>query len=329
MLNYRRRDGYTLIELLVAIAILAVLIGLLLPAVQRVREAANLTYCKNNIKQIATAVYQFEIEHGYYPLAGNGPAPSYDGPGRPTPIYPDRLRCQDGSWLFQILPLLEYESIYFQHDAKDVTEAITRTLAAQIPTYFCPSRQRQRYFRYEPPATNGSYIKYGRVYPPHDIVHGLKDYIANGGTFPDELNGIFLGLAGEGDNLHNVFCTAAMVTDGLSNTMMVSEFAIPIDAYYHPSKYTISITNSYASGHTATRGYGKDLFDYYRKRVVLPHSDRTTIDKWKSDFGSAHTTGLNVGFLDGSVRFMRYQVSPEIWLSIFGRNDGLVMGSEE
>src|SRR5476649_887676 len=108
----KRPSGFTLIELLVVIAIIAVLIGLLLPAIQKVREAANKTKCRNNLHEMGVAFHNFESNHGQFP-PGLGATGDLMKPGMPfyaTQTRPPNLRfC---SWLTHLLPFIEQQSIY-------------------------------------------------------------------------------------------------------------------------------------------------------------------------------------------------------------------------
>jgi prepilin-type N-terminal cleavage/methylation domain-containing protein/prepilin-type processing-associated H-X9-DG protein len=107
----RLKLGFTLIELLVVIAIIGVLIALLLPAVQKVREAANRTQCANNLKQIGLAVHNFHDTYGVFPTQGGWwyTGPAYDASGTPL-----GYKYQTAGWAFQILPFIEQDNLYKQ-----------------------------------------------------------------------------------------------------------------------------------------------------------------------------------------------------------------------
>jgi prepilin-type N-terminal cleavage/methylation domain-containing protein/prepilin-type processing-associated H-X9-DG protein len=124
----RHRSAFTLIELLVVIAIIAVLIGLLVPAVQKVREAASRMTCGNNIKQIALAVQGYHSAHGRIP---------------PDTVYSYDPTKPNWSWLGRILPHLEQDGLYLQTQmGKNPPNNINQSLAAiatTVPTFLCPS----------------------------------------------------------------------------------------------------------------------------------------------------------------------------------------------
>jgi prepilin-type N-terminal cleavage/methylation domain-containing protein/prepilin-type processing-associated H-X9-DG protein len=109
----RLRIGFTLIELLVVIAIIGVLVALLLPAVQKVREAANRMSCANNLKQIGLAIHNFHDTYGYFPSMGSWwcHGIAYDSANQPLmPKY------QTAAWSYQILPFLELDNLYHTSD---------------------------------------------------------------------------------------------------------------------------------------------------------------------------------------------------------------------
>ncbi|MCS7017067.1 MAG: DUF1559 domain-containing protein, partial [Gemmatales bacterium] len=135
------RRGFTLIELLVVIAIIGLLMALLLPAIQRVREASNRMRCGNNLSQIAIAFHNYHNDMGYLPTGGasinNDPGATGDftvpralTAGQPV-VGPD----QTWGWAYQILPYIEQVTVWLEPNDANVRRTV-------IPMYFCPSRRR-------------------------------------------------------------------------------------------------------------------------------------------------------------------------------------------
>ena len=188
--RHRCRHGFTLLELLIVIAIIAVLIGLLLPAVQKVREAAMAAACRNNLKQLGLACQNHHDQFGYFPSGG------WDWFYPPTyingsPAVGDR---QQAGWGFQVLPFIEAESVWR-------AGALT-AVGTPIKTFFCPARRAPMTIttadEYTPPLT-------GTV-----VTHGLCDYGASNW---------------EGTGVIRQFSPTriADVTDGTSITLLISE----------------------------------------------------------------------------------------------------------
>jgi prepilin-type N-terminal cleavage/methylation domain-containing protein len=109
-----RRNGFTLVELLIVIAIIAVLIALLLPAIQKVREAANRSACANNLRQIGRGIHNFHASFLQFPAGGAG---GLDGPSYTPGGTPYGVEKQTAGWMFQILPFIEQENLYNTIDA--------------------------------------------------------------------------------------------------------------------------------------------------------------------------------------------------------------------
>jgi prepilin-type N-terminal cleavage/methylation domain-containing protein len=292
------RSAFTLIELLVVIAIIAVLMGLLLPAVQKVREAAARIRCANHLKQIGLAFHNHHDTHGYFPDAGAGwwmercKSPQ----GMPL-VAPD----QNWGWAYQILPYIEQQNVWGNPD--DLAAA-----AAVIDLYFCPSRR-------APLSLPG--IESGM---PDRSIRGAIDYAGNGGIGPYDgwrFNGA--GLPWEGQNGMVVPRADARlqlhaIPDGSSNTLLVGERNVNLA---HLGDWTQADENN---------GYidGWD-WDTIRWGYEVPTPDRRDQSTYCWRFGSSHPAGVQFVFADGSVRLVRFEVSLETFRRLSCRNDGLVV----
>ena len=191
-----RRKGFTLIELLVVIAIIAVLVGLLVPAVQKVREAANRMSCTNNLKQIGLAL------HNHNDTFGSFPAGYMDFQSQV--INPANLGTGWG-WASRILPFVEQDNLFrairFDKMIADPLNAPTRSQV--VKTFLCPSDNHTQAFR-----TDGNSVEVG----PSNYVgmFGSREMAEDPGR-------------GEGCFFRNSRIRISDLSDGSSNTLMVGE----------------------------------------------------------------------------------------------------------
>ena len=289
----RARGAFTLIELLVVIAIIGVLIVLLLPAVQKVRETANVVQCKNNLKQIGLAFHNHYFTYRIFPTAGNGDWLKRTMVNGSPALGPD----QNWGWGYQILPFLEQANVW-----SAPTDA--QVLKTPIKEYFCPSRRLPMAF-----VSRGD-------------LRAMMDYAGSAGTDggpPASGNGTN-GLLVRGTSGVTIRLNAEGIPDGASNTLLVSEKQLNI-AEFGPNQWNDD------EGYTA--GYDQDTVCWALK-PPWPDS-RNLADYNNSDgrFGSSHTTLFNAVFADGAVHAIRYDIQSNtsatnlgVWQRLCIRNDG-------
>lgn len=278
----RRSRGFTLIELLVVIAIIAILIALLVPAVQKVREAAARTQCINNLKQIGLAFHAHHDPLKYFPTAGNGADPVRTMSGS----IPAVGRDQTLGWAYQILPYLEQTNLW------SASESVVK--AATVPVYFCPSRRL-------PVAYHVAASDAGAVDPALGL-RGQIDYAGCLGESRTVTNGIVVTPAANGTPIK-----IAHVRDGLSNTLMVGERFVHVPAYtqyYKPGGESDVHRGGYAAGN-ASASYAT-----LRGSAQTPAQDRIAYTGTADfpRFGSAHSGAFSGLFGDGTVRSIRYEI---------------------
>jgi prepilin-type N-terminal cleavage/methylation domain-containing protein/prepilin-type processing-associated H-X9-DG protein len=317
-----RRNGFTLIELLVVIAIIAILIGLLLPAVQKVREAAARLKCQNNLKQIALAMHNYHDANTFFP-----------------PAYADRTGIPSGNFhrwssFALISPYLEQTAIYNNLDLNqslysappETAGVVLRPVhapwvALKIPIFLCPSDVRTE-------------VQPGWAAANYQVNNGDG---ANGGAIP-----------ANGPIFQNARVTLQTISDGTSNTAMVTESLIgrggtataittrqDVEELFRFIPTTTPPTDAACASATvidtqrmARWADGAGTTHQYNHRY-LPNDPTPDCSSragfWKAA-RSRHSGGVNLALCDGSVRFVRDAVAPDTWRALGTRAGGEVVG---
>jgi prepilin-type N-terminal cleavage/methylation domain-containing protein len=322
-----RRYAFTLIELLVVIAIIAILIGLLVPAVQKVREAAARTQCLNNLKQIGLAFHNYEGTYKHFPTAGAQSAALTD-----PPITPEQIGFDIMGWAYSILPFIEQASVYQVgqvNGAYHWSAAIGKTMVeVPIPIYQCPSRGN----RMSVPASWGS------VYAMTDYAGVRTEWLNDGGDWqlnhPASSNTVqaFMGIvtkagqvygsAGNGNPARSQKFGTVRVTsvvDGTSNTLMIMEKSV-MARFYSPQVWDWWELPGWA--HNADwptmrlAGNWLPLLpdtqvrpDWMCQSAGFANCATAGARPAEFSFGSAHTGIVNALFGDGSVRSLSFSLN--------------------
>jgi prepilin-type N-terminal cleavage/methylation domain-containing protein/prepilin-type processing-associated H-X9-DG protein len=343
----RSRQGFTLVELLVVIAIIAILIGLLLPAVQKVREAGNRSKCQNNLKQLALACISYESVYFAYP-PGNAPSSSNFSTGN-----------NGASWLFMALPYAEQDNLYNRvRAAGTLSNAVsTGVLPAKLPFARCPSDAWDpanfflcNYVGSSGPQCNNTpsgncdtpiFQKYcngvnqnqsgpsvpptlnPRTYPGYDASASWGDT-----SDPNLVRGMFVRGGAR--------ITRASVTDGTSNTLFLGEILPEFSEF---QRYT---SLGWAGGNDVSQGQTIQPINWpidpipsngpaaYSSNCMqtgtgaCPSGPTHCMWNWHVTWGfkSRHPGGTNFAYVDGSVHFLSENIDHQVYQYLGCRHDG-------
>jgi prepilin-type N-terminal cleavage/methylation domain-containing protein len=336
----RDRRGFTLVELLVVIAIIVLLMALLLPAIQKVREAANRLRCGNNLKQMGIAFHHFHNDFNRFPNGGTDWYFGVDyGLGQDGILFqkgsiPSQPPYQTVGWPFQILPYIEQDDLWrlFSDDSWQRRGPISRTV---LPIYICPSRRAPTRVNSGRGGMDYASIIPGANWPgaPNPPRYPNNDYgwgqrYDHGAIVArcEQWTNQSIGGANEIDGPDaDVKVTFASITDGSSNTICISEkFQQPI--------WYLSGNGNDDQGWCC--GWDPDMVRLAaappKQDFNFPSNGASDPRSWGGDnwvqvalcVGSAHPAGVEVLFGDGSVRTCPYDINPIVFWRLGGRNDG-------
>jgi len=312
-----RHEGFTLVELLVVVAIIGVLVALLLPAVQSAREAARRQQCLNNLKQQALALHNYHDVHGVLPVALLGSPPG--GP------YVD-----DGfGWACAILPFIEQQALFNQINPNGQAGAIGAYYAANsrpipggetsIKVYRCPASQLPKVV---PPmwVIPGS----GAALPPQYpmmIGYAINDYKGAGGSCYSDFDGVL------GKRAEIPWTRFAQITDGLSNTLMLGESSYVTGNGTNPAALTrVEDWPIWIGGPNTDESVRINGRTNSPINCQCSPTDMVRCINDDCAF-SYHPGGAQFAFCDGSVRFISQNIEIRTYCHIHGRDDGMPIGS--
>ena len=312
------RAAFTLVELLVVIAIIGILIGMLLPAVQQVREAARRSECANNIRQLSLGLLNFESASQKFPMAG-GPLGS-------------KTSGDLGSAQFALMPFIEAGNLYDQLIPIPKSSATWRGFAPTLddpraitPAFFsCPSRI-TAIDGYETWPANGQFFSVTNYAANVQALHNYEEGQPGGQTS----GGRSVGAS----NNTIEYATIASIADGTSNTVVFAE------RYNSLLETTNTPNNGGSWGRMAFHGVvsgnngGKNPVFAWNDNdgpVISPPQITPSLDRDNINVADENTTQglhsvMNIGLLDGSVHGISGEIDIDNWFNIILPDDGLVI----
>jgi prepilin-type N-terminal cleavage/methylation domain-containing protein len=322
----QRRCAFTLIELLVVIAIIAILIGLLLPAVQKVREAAARAQCQNNLKQLALACHNFANDQGTLPRNGT---PLFPNSSHGDSSGPGTGCCGMGaphwSWIARVLPYIEGDNMYAQANIPNGNlnaNAASLAVIAMTPAVLnCPSdtSPRTRTTTIDLSGTVAGVTSYKGVcganwgadyYPTDQPVSTPYKNIGTNGSY----NGLERGdgIFWRGDARYGKL-RLLNIKDGTSNTFMIGEDVPELilwNGWSHSNGATGTCAIPMNTGITIPTGGG--------------HLGLEDTSNWpeRYSFRSRHVGGASFALADGSVRFVSQDVPLQVYRAMATINGG-------
>jgi prepilin-type N-terminal cleavage/methylation domain-containing protein/prepilin-type processing-associated H-X9-DG protein len=294
MRNHSHRTAFTLIELLVVIAIIAILIGLLLPAVQKVREAANRATCQNNLKQIGLAALNYESSYGGLPPRCNVQAP-YRG------------------WGPYLLPFIEQENLanLYRFDLNFYDPRNGPAVSLPVKVYTCPSAPAGRTdaivdVNGNPTGTIGAE---GDYFAPNSVdAYWWPD--AQRTAAADELQAPAMA--------HNVVRRLADILDGASNTLLISELAGRPDWWIKGVKQSTE-GERFPAWWGPWASYNSCIYKTWSDDGLTPGGMCTINCNNSWGIYSFHSAGANAVFVDGSVHFLAVGLNRDIFAALVTR----------
>jgi len=304
-----RSRGFTLIELLVVIAIIAILIGLLVPAVQQVRAAAARATCQNNLKQIALALHNYHDNYKVFPMGQFNTWAAGSVPVSPT--TPAQSSSERYGWQVMIYPFIDQTPLFTQVKAQTAGGTLPYSIAARttpIPNFICPSDPNGGFTPSEGFHTNYVGCASSTVFSASSTGTAL-----NGVLYPQSK--VRLGN----------------ITDGTSGTLLLSEVMMGLGGDDRRGR----IYNSYQGENMFSTAYVPNRSDAastdycYSCGTANPLSPCSGVSGNLSNMNqtarSYHTGGVNAGMADGSVRFITSSIDPVAYAAMGSRNGGEIV----